>query len=135
MFKRIITSLALLMAVVGVVTPAAAHEPGKPYQIIFHLNDNDKDRMSLVLNNVSNVIKHFDEVGKEVEIEVITYGGGFHMLRNDTSPVKSRIQTFADTYSNVSFAACGNTIKGMTKKEGKKPPLIKLDNIRVYRLV
>jgi intracellular sulfur oxidation DsrE/DsrF family protein len=131
MFKRIITALVLLMAVVGVVAPAAAHEPGKPYQIIFQINDNDKDRMNLVLNNVSNVIKHFDEVGREVEIEVITYGGGLHMLRDDTSPVKSRIQTFADTYSNVSFAACGNTIKGMTKKEGKKPPLIKLDNIRV----
>jgi intracellular sulfur oxidation DsrE/DsrF family protein len=131
MFKRFITTLTLLFAVVGVIAPLAAHEPGQPYQIIFHLSDNDKGRMNLVLNNASNVIKHFNEVGREVEIEIITYSGGLHMLRDDTSPVKSRIQAFSDTYDNVSFAACGNTMKGMTKKEGKKTPLMKLDNIKV----
>jgi intracellular sulfur oxidation DsrE/DsrF family protein len=131
MFKKILAMLAFLIATVGVISPVAAHEPGTPYQIIFQLNDNDKGRMNLVLNNVANVLKHFEEVGREVEIEVITYGGGLHMLRDDTSPVKSRVQTFADSYSNVKFAACGNTIRGMTKKEGKKPPIMKLDNIKV----
>jgi intracellular sulfur oxidation DsrE/DsrF family protein len=131
MFKRILTTLALLFAFAGVVTPVAAHEPDEPYEIIFHIDENDKGRMNLVLNNVSNVIKHFNEVGQEVKIEVIAYSGGLHMLRDDTSPVKSRVQTFADTYDNVRFAACGNTIKGMTRKEGKKPPLMKLDNIKV----
>jgi intracellular sulfur oxidation DsrE/DsrF family protein len=46
------------------------------------------------------------------------------MLRADTSPVKSRVVTFAATYENVSFRACGNTFNAMTKKEGKEPPLL-----------
>jgi intracellular sulfur oxidation DsrE/DsrF family protein len=131
MFKRMITTMVLLMAFAGAVTPVAAHEKGVPYDIIFHVDENDKDKMNLVLNNVANVIKHFNEIDREVRIEVITYSGGLHMLREDTSPVKARVKSFAETYDNVSFAACGNTIKGMTKKEGKKPPLMKLDNIKV----
>jgi len=27
-------------------------------------------------------------------------------------------------HETIAFSACGNTIKGMTKKEGKAPPLI-----------
>lgn len=131
MLKKILRMLALLLTSVGLLSSATAHEPGVPYQIIFHLDENDKERMNLVLNNVSNVLKHFNDMNREVEIEVITYSGGLHLLRDDTSPVKSRIQNFADTYSNVKFIACGNTIKGMTKKEGKAPPIMKLDNVKV----
>ena len=131
MLKRIITTLALLMAFIGAVPSVIAHGPGVPYEVVFQIDDNDKARMNLVLNNVANVIKHFNDLDREVNVEVVAYSGGLHMLRDDTSPVKARIQSFADTYSNVKFAACGNTIKGMTKKEGKKPPLMKLDNVRV----
>lgn len=131
--KRIITMLAFLAAFVAVISPVAAHQggAGKPYQVMFHISDNDPAKMNLVLNNAANVIKHFEQVGKEVEIEIITYSGGLNMLREDKSPVKARVKSFADSYSNVSFAACGNTIKGMTKKEGKAPVLMKLDNIKV----
>lgn len=131
MLKQIMTSMLIMLALIGTVSPVAAHEKGTAYQIIFQINDNDKGRMNLVLNNVANVIKHFNEVGQEVEIEVVTYSGGLHMLREDTSPVKARIKSFASSYDNVTFAACGNTIKGMTRKEGKKPPIMQLKNIKV----
>jgi intracellular sulfur oxidation DsrE/DsrF family protein len=41
------------------------------------------------------------------------------MLRPDKSPVKDRIKNFAASFDNISFAACGNTMKKMSKKEGK----------------
>ena len=46
------------------------------------------------------------------------------MLRADTSPVKKRIKSFAETFDNISFWACGNTKRKMTKKEGKEIPLL-----------
>lgn len=129
MLKKFIASLTILLALMGMTTQASAHEKGKAYQIIFQVNDNDPKRMNLVLNNVRNVMKHFQDVGQEVEIEVVAYGPGLHMLRDDTSPVKKRINSFAQNYDNVKFAACANTIKGMTKKEGKKPKLMDLKNV------
>jgi intracellular sulfur oxidation DsrE/DsrF family protein len=128
MLKRIMSSVALLLVAVGGVSSVVAHEPGVPYDVIFHVDENDEAKMNLVLNNVNNTLKHFDDIGREVRIEVIAYSGGLHMLREDTSPVKDRIMSL-EPYDNVRFAACGNTMKGMTKKEGKKPVLISQENI------
>jgi len=121
----------VLTALTGIALPVAAHTPDQPYDIVFHLDDNDKARMNLVLNNVANVIKHFNKLGKEVRVEVVAYGGGLHMLRDDTSPVKARVKSFTETCDNVTFAACNNTMGKMTKQEGKKPSLMKLNHIKV----
>lgn len=46
------------------------------------------------------------------------------MLREDTSPVKDRISRMALAQDGLTFAACGNTHRVMTKKEGKKPKIV-----------
>jgi len=96
----------------------------KTHKVAIHVDENDAQRMNLALNNAKNVAKYYKAKGEEVEIEVVTYGPGLHMLRADTSPVKARIVAFAATYENVSFRACGNTLNAMTKKEGQTPPLL-----------
>jgi hypothetical protein len=46
------------------------------------------------------------------------------MLRDDTSPVKARIETLALSTPEISYKACGNTRDNMRKAEGKDIPLI-----------
>ena len=46
------------------------------------------------------------------------------MLRQDTSPVKERLQSFKDGMPNVVFDACDNTIQAMKKREGKDIPIV-----------
>ena len=65
--------------------------------------------MNLALNNAANVDQYYSDLGEPVEIEVITFGPGLHMLRADTSPVKDRIKLLAESRPSVSFKACGNT--------------------------
>lgn len=131
MIKNVLAAVVSCMILAGIISPVMAHGPNEPYQVIFQINENDKAKMNLLLNNVSNVVKHFNEVGQEVKIEVIAYGPGLNMLRDDTSPVKKRVESFSQNYDNVQFAACGNTIKKMTKKEGKKPALMDTGTIAV----
>jgi len=57
-------------------------------------------------------------------IEVVTFGPGLHMLRDDTSPVKARIEVIALSTPAISFKACGNTQENMNKAESKEIPLI-----------
>jgi intracellular sulfur oxidation DsrE/DsrF family protein len=59
-----------------------------------------------------------------VKIEVVTFGPGLHMLRDDTSPVKARIEVMALSTPEVSFKACGNTKENMQKAESKEIPII-----------
>src|SRR6478735_9272905 len=61
---------------------------------------------------------------REVSIEVVTFGPGLHMLRDDTSPVKARIEVLALSSPEIFFKACGNTRENMSKAEGKEVPLI-----------
>ena len=52
--------------------------------------------MNLALNNAANVEQYYKDRGEKVEIEVVTFGPGLHMLRDDTSPVKDRIKAIAE---------------------------------------
>ncbi len=85
---------------------------------------NDPAIMVLALNNVSNATQHYREIDQNVEIEVVAFGPGLHMLRDDTSPVKERIKSMSETMPQVTFSACGNTRDSMTKAEAKEIPLI-----------
>ena len=66
---------------------------------------------------------------EEVEIEIVAFAAGLHMLRSDTTPVAARLKSFAQGMPNVKFQACANTMAHMAKKEGKKTPLVANANI------
>jgi uncharacterized protein len=96
----------------------------RPHRLAVQVDVNDPAMMNLALNNVSNATQHYREIGQNVEIEVVAFGPGLHMLRDDTSPVKERIKSMSQTMPQVTFSACGNTRDSMTKAEAKDIPLI-----------
>jgi len=108
-------------------TPAkisTAANQQQPHRLAVQVNVNDPAVMTLALNNVSNVVQHYDKLGQKVEIEVVAFGPGLHMLRDDTSPVKARIKSMSETMPQLAFSACGNTREKMTSAEAKDIPLI-----------
>ena len=96
----------------------------KPHRLILQVNTNDPAAMNLALNNATNVAQYYKDAGEKVKIEVVTFGPGLHMLRNDTSPVKARIEEMALRTPEVSFKACGNTQERMHKAENKDIPIV-----------
>jgi hypothetical protein len=94
------------------------------HRLAVQVDVNDPAIMNLALNNVANTAQHYRELGQKVEIEVVAFGPGLHMLRDDTSPVKARIQSMSETMPEVTFSACGNTRENMTKVEAKDIPLV-----------
>lgn len=96
----------------------------RAHRLILQVNTNEPAMMNLALNNASNVVEYYKGVGENVSIEVVTFGPGLHMLRQDTSPVKARIETLALSNPEISFKACGNTRENMSKAENKEIPLI-----------
>jgi uncharacterized protein len=96
----------------------------QPHRLVVQVDVNDPAVMNLALNNVSNVAQHYGDLGQKVEIEVVAFGPGLHMLRDDTSPVKARIKSMSETMPQLAFSACGNTRENMTRAEAKDIPLI-----------
>jgi intracellular sulfur oxidation DsrE/DsrF family protein len=96
----------------------------KTHRLVMQVNTNDPALMNLALNNATNVEQYYKDVGEKVSIEIVTFGPGLHMLRDDTSPVKARIKSIAQSTQSISFKACGNTQANMSKAEDKEIPLV-----------
>ena len=106
------------------VTKTNPQATEKLHRLILQVNGNEPAMMNLTLNNASNVVQYYKDLGEKISIEVVTFGPGLHMLRDDTSPVKARIEVLALSSPEISFKACGNTRENMSKVEGKEIPLI-----------
>jgi uncharacterized protein len=96
----------------------------KLHRLILQVNTNEPAMMNLALNNATNVLQNYEDLGEKVTIEVVTFGPGLHMLRDDTSPVKARIKAIAESTPAISFKACGNTQENMHRAENKEITLI-----------
>jgi intracellular sulfur oxidation DsrE/DsrF family protein len=96
----------------------------QPHRLAVQVDVNDPAVMNLALNNVSNAAEHYSKLGQKVEIELVAFGPGLHMLRDDTSPVKGRIESMSEAMPNLTFAACENTRENMTRAEAKDIPII-----------
>jgi intracellular sulfur oxidation DsrE/DsrF family protein len=104
----------------GLADKTKAQRSTKAHRLVIQVDQNDPAVMNLALNNATNVIDYYRAKGEDVNVDVVTYGPGLHMLRADTSPVQDRIKSLKDYAfpSKVQFSACGNTKEGMEKKEG-----------------
>lgn len=106
---------------------ARAQAPAlKKHRVVLHIDQNDPAVMNQALNNARNILDTFRDRNEDVEIELVAYGPGLHMLRDDTSPVKGRIKELADVSfpSKVVFSACNITRTNMEKIEGHSIPLV-----------
>ena len=146
MTRTIFASIVALALAAGVAVPSASwaqseskaatpkkasaqkkvskNDSVKTHKLAIQVAENNPQLMNLALNNARNVVDYYKSKGEEVAIEIVTFGPGLHMLRDDTSPVKQRIAAMALETPGVTFIACANTQANMSKQENKPVPLI-----------
>src|SRR5215475_11021598 len=107
MLRRLATFALLSIAL---TVPALATD-GKTHRISIQVDQNDPQVMNLALNNATNVIEYYRSKNEDVDVEIVTYGPGLHMLRADTSPVQDRIKRLKELGfpGKIQFSACSNT--------------------------
>ncbi|PLX43595.1 MAG: hypothetical protein C0605_03895 [Hyphomicrobiales bacterium] len=121
------TSILRSLTAFTVLALAFAAQPALAagsHKVAVHVDQNDKKVMNMALNNIVNLKAYYQARGEEVEIELVAYGPGLHMLREDSSPVKARIAKMDLEIEHLTFSACGNTQAKMSKKSGKPVKLI-----------
>ena len=116
MFRRLATAALFSIA----FTAGALAADTKPHRVTIQVNQNDPQVMNLALNNATNVIEYYRARNEGVDVDIVTYGPGLHMLRADTSPVQDRIKRLKDMAfpGKIQFSACNNTKQSMEKTEG-----------------
>lgn len=120
--KKII-SMFLVLLTSSISYQIQAAEDDKPFaeeRIVLQISDPNPFKQTLVLNVASNLIKHYGQ--DKVDVEIVAFGPGLRLMFEDNVN-SGRINGLAS--SGVKFAACKNTIAGMTKKLGSAPTLHK----------
>ena len=110
---------AILLISIAVTTSALAADT-KPHRVAIQVDQNDPQVMNLALNNATNVIEYYRGRNEDVDVDIVTYGPGLHMLRSDTSPVQDRLKRLKEMAfpGKIQFSACNNTRQAMEKTEG-----------------
>jgi hypothetical protein len=98
--------LVLLACLSGMGSALAAEAPAAPrYHVVFAVTVDDQHVWNEVFGNFRNIQR---ELGPEnIEIEVVVYGDGIAMLRDD-SLVPNKVEEAIE--EGVKFVACENTM-------------------------
>lgn len=98
---------------------ASAQTAAPKNRALFTVTESDPARWNLILNNVRSIR---EGVGNEgIEIEIVAYGPGVLMLKNDSS-VKERVAEAVKAGARVN--ACQNTMNGMKLSPSEMQPEI-----------
>ena len=122
--SRRLSVIAFLSMCLSAAALLGHAQESKPHRLAIQVSTADPAVMALALSNVVNVSEEYARSGEEIEVEIVAYGPGLNMLREDTSPVKARVKSIAQSMPYVTFRACGNTQATMSKNEGKEIVLL-----------
>jgi uncharacterized protein len=112
-----LATIALMSIAFASVSTAADR---KAHHVAIQIDQNDPQVMNMVLNNATNVIEYYRARKQDVDLDIVAYGPGLHMLRADTSPVQDRLKRLKEMAfpGKLQFSACNNTKQAMEKTEG-----------------
>jgi intracellular sulfur oxidation DsrE/DsrF family protein len=121
-FRHATAAAFLSMALISASMAADA----KSHRVSIQVDQNDPQVMNLALNNATNIIEYYRTKNEDVDVDLVTFGPGLHMLRDDTSAVKDRIKRLKELAfpGKIQFSACNNTKQNMEKAEGKAVPIM-----------
>ena len=92
-------------------------------RLAIQISDGDPKTYTKALNVAANFARGMSSKGEMFEIEIVAFNAGINLLRTDKSPVIDRVKSLSESIPDITFSACGNTIAGVTRKEGKAPPI------------
>ena len=114
--KILLTAIAATMFV-----GTAMADMGAKHKVVIQVSTADAKTQTIALNNAVNVMKHF--APGEASVEIVAYGPGLSILTNGKKNKNAkRVASLA--MSDITFSACGNTMKKIAKKKGKAPKLV-----------
>jgi hypothetical protein len=117
--RKTLVSMSAVMAL-SMLMPVASHAQAvaAKNKVVFQVSDADDKKWNLALNNAKNVQ---DDLGTDVDLEIVVYGPGIGMLKAD-SPVGNRV---ADAMKRgVRLVACENTMKAQKLVQADMLPAI-----------
>jgi hypothetical protein len=127
MLKNICRMAAMAAMLIGATlagTTAASAQAVTDHHVVIQVTDDDEGVMNRALGNAMNAQEYYAAKGETLSVEIVTYGPGITMLRDDISPVKDRIAEAKMAVPNLTLSMCNNSKMGAERREGKEIPVV-----------
>mgnify|MGYP003346060645 CR=1 FL=1 len=116
--RLILTGAFASCALLAAGAATLAQSPQKTHRLLLQIDSDDVQTMNIVLGNAVNAKKYYDSKSEPLEVEVVAYGPGITMLRDDKSPVKDRIAEALKDVPKMTLSMCNNAKTAAEKREG-----------------
>jgi len=116
MFKKIVFILIFSTINANItlnVAHAASEEEFEVHKLVIQMNKRNPEIQAEVLSNIVNISKFYGI--DNVEIELVAYGPGIYFLTKE-SEFRKRVESLM--LQDVTFTACGDTIKTLKRIKG-----------------
>ncbi len=122
MFKSIravfaVVALMIPVFLAGMHTAQSQNTP-KLHKMVIQVSREDEEGMNLAIGNAMNAKALYDKRGEQFQVEIVAYGPGITMFRDDKSPVKDRIEAVKKAIPGIVLSMCGNAKAAAEKREG-----------------
>ena len=88
------------------------------HRMLVQVSRDDAEGMNLALNNLMAGHRSFGSKGEAFQAELVAFGPGIAMLREDKSPVKDRIESTRKAIPQLVLSMCGNAKAAAEEREG-----------------
>ena len=85
----------------------------EPDKIIVQASDANPVRLKAALDETENLLDHYKQAHRPLEMEIIANGGGIDLLRDGISPFERRVNAMQAKYPNLHFYACNETVAAL----------------------
>ena len=109
----------LVLSLLLIFSGAIYAESDIKNKLVIQVSTDDPRTQKIALNNAVNLQKIYGM--DNIKIEIVAYGPGLGLLTEKSSQA-DRVTSLA--MQDISFSACGNTMKAVEKKSGKMPVLL-----------
>ena len=114
--KPLLLLILSSMLIFSAQLSADSHTKNK---IVIQVSTDDPRTQKIALNNAVNMQKLYGI--DNIDIEIVAYGPGLGLLTSKSGQA-SRVTSLA--MQDITFSACGNTMKKVAEKSGKMPVLL-----------
>lgn len=112
-----VAAFLALTALIGLATNGEAQQ-STTHRVVLQVTEDDEGAMNRALGNARNAQEYYSSRGEDLVIEIVTYGPGINMLRDDISPVKNEIAETRMLVPGLSLSMCNNSKMGAERREG-----------------
>ena len=116
MFKKIVFILVFSIintSIFANIVQAASDEEFEVHKLVIQMNKSNPEIQAEVLSNIVNISKFYGI--DNVEIELVAYGPGIYFLTKENE-FRKRVESLM--LQDVTFTACGDTIKSLKRSKG-----------------